>query len=62
MRLIEDTTETQDTMIPDVQEGVTIDREIVTIIQPSRGWVSLKLKELWEPLDRSIQPDYTSPI
>lgn len=31
--------------------SVTNDREIVTIIQPSRGWVSLKLKELWEYRD-----------
>ena len=25
--------------------------EIVTIIEPSRGWISLKLKELWEYRD-----------
>ena len=49
--MVEDTIETQETTIPEATGKVTADREIVTIIQPSRGWVSLKLKELWEYRD-----------
>ena len=49
--MIEDTTQTQETTLPDALGKVAGDREIVTIIQPSRGWVSLKLKELWEYRD-----------